>query len=64
MSLAFLIIVTGCEKQEMCNQIQEIQGNWKIIGISGGLTGGQSIRDFDIVSFNKSTNIPFISMIQ
>jgi hypothetical protein len=54
LSLAFLIIATGCEKQEMYNQIQEIQGYWKIIGISGGITGGQSIQDFDVVSFDTS----------
>ena len=41
----------GCEKQEMDKQIQ---GNWRIMGISGSIVGFQSIRDFDAVSFNRS----------
>jgi hypothetical protein len=43
----------GCEKQEMYNQLY---GNWRIIGISGSISGGQSIRDFDAISFNHSDN--------
>ena len=47
--LAF--ILTACEKQEVYDQLY---GRWKIIAVSGGMTGSQSIRDFDVVHFSNS----------
>lgn len=35
---------SACEKQEMYNRLH---GDWKILGISGGNFGFQSVRNFD-----------------
>lgn len=47
------LCIQGCEKQETYD---ELQGTWKIIGVSGSTMGFQSIRDFDKVIFNHSNN--------
>lgn len=50
--LFFLALtLTACEKQELYNQLY---GSWKILAVSGGITGSQSIRDFDVVEFSHS----------
>lgn len=53
LTIFFALIIYGCEKQEINDQLN---GNWRIIGISGSIMGFQSIRDFDVVSFNHSGN--------
>lgn len=52
-TISFLIVLTAsaCEKQEVYN---DLQGRWKIIGISGSIAGSQQIRNFDIVYFKQS----------
>ena len=52
-TISFLIVLaaTACEKQEVYN---DLQGRWKIIGISGTIAGSQQIRNFDIVYFKQS----------
>ena len=46
-----ILLILGCEKQEMYNQLH---GNWRIYAVSGSIMGWQTIRDFDAVSFNNS----------
>jgi hypothetical protein len=47
----FSVLLSGCEKQELNNQLN---GSWKILSVSGGITGSQSIRDFDELQFSRS----------
>ncbi len=51
LSVCIALTALACEKQEMNKQIQ---GNWKITGISGSIAGFQSIRNFDAVRFDRS----------
>jgi hypothetical protein len=47
----FSFSLSGCEKQELYT---ELHGSWKILAVSGGITGSQSIRDFDEIQFTHS----------
>ncbi len=42
---------SACEDQEVYN---DLQGRWKITGISGTIAGSQQVRNFDIVYFKQS----------
>jgi hypothetical protein len=51
LSVFIAFISTSCEKQEMYNRLH---GNWKILGISGGSSGFESVRNFDGIILNQS----------
>jgi hypothetical protein len=52
-NISFLIVLaaSACEKQEVYN---DLQGRWRITGISGSIAGSQQVRNFDIVYFKQS----------
>jgi hypothetical protein len=50
-SILIALAASACEKQEVYN---DLQGRWKIVGISGTIAGSQQIRNFDIVYFKQS----------
>jgi hypothetical protein len=45
------LTASACEKQEMFSQLN---GEWKITGISGSIAGSQTVRNFDVISFSQS----------
>jgi hypothetical protein len=50
-TILIVLAASACEKQEVYN---DLQGRWKIIGISGTIAGSQQIRNFDILYFKQS----------
>ncbi len=50
-TILIVLAVSACEKQEVYN---DLQGRWKITGISGTIAGSQQIRNFDILYFKQS----------
>ena len=45
------LTASACEKQEMFSQLN---GEWKITGISGSIAGSQTVNNFDVISFSQS----------
>jgi hypothetical protein len=43
--------VSACEKQDVYN---DLQGRWRITGISGSIAGSQPVRNFDVLFFKQS----------
>jgi hypothetical protein len=50
-SILILLSASACEKQEVYN---DLQGRWRISGISGSIAGSQQVRNFDILYFKQS----------
>jgi len=50
-SILIILAASSCEKQEVYN---DLQGRWRITGISGSIAGSQQVRNFDIVYFKQS----------
>jgi len=50
-SILIVLAASACEKQEVYN---DLQGRWRITGISGSIAGSQQVRNFDIVYFKQS----------
>jgi hypothetical protein len=50
-SILIVLAASACEKQEVYN---DLQGRWRITGISGSIIGSQQVRNFDIVYFKQS----------
>lgn len=50
-SILIVLAASACDKQEVYN---DLQGRWRITGISGSIAGSQQVRNFDIVYFKQS----------
>lgn len=50
-SILIVLAVSACEKQEVYT---DLQGRWRITGISGSIAGSQQVRNFDIVYFKQA----------
>jgi len=50
-SIAIVLAASACEKQEVYN---DLQGRWRITGISGSIAGSQQVRNFDVLFFKQS----------
>ncbi len=50
-SILIFLAASACDKQEVYN---DLQGRWRITGISGSIAGSQQVRDFDIVYFKEA----------
>lgn len=50
-SVLIVFAASACEKQDVYN---DLQGRWRITGISGSIAGSQQVRNFDILYFKQS----------